>query len=197
MEKFYGENDEPLYDRTVWIAGHDSDEFAIDIAQYRCFTDILQNYTNYPGLNIPWTFFGHSQYFLSPSPLYKLVTETYTEREPSNQPDNNGKVFNRLNRIINWKTGHTADFWREFAINEFYENNLNYDFVNPPVPTFRLHHYFTKSVEHLLKKWLRGLPMVDGNRPVNEIFEYIEGFATKWTTKVRSENLFEIAYWLI
>jgi hypothetical protein len=65
--------------------------------------------------------------------------------------------------------------------------NYFFNASDPQLPRYRLHHYLTKSVEHLVKKWVRGT--ADGvdaygrpaQRPVTEIVEWTKRFASDWT----------------
>lgn len=181
--------------RQVWVSGFDSDEFPVD-THYRCYSDILANYSSQNGLMMPWVRFGHNQKFLSPEPG-KLVTEAYTERRPDCKPNFFGKAFNRVSKILTMDNSHAAKFSDgQFAVTEFYKPSnwvdgpMDFNFVDPPVPSLRLHHYLTKSVEHLIKKWVRGLADYQNDRfgrpeqrSVNEIVAWLEGFATDWTVK--------------
>jgi hypothetical protein len=170
--------------RQVWVTGFDSDEFPID-THHQCFSDILLNYSSHNGLMLPWARFGHSQKFLANSDNL-LVTETFTERRPDCKPDFFGKAFSRVSQIHSMDNGHVAVFHDgQLAVTEFYRQcdwhngPMDFNFIDPPVPRFRLHHYLTKSVEHLVKKWVRGMADYHGDkwgRPEQR-------YATDWTVR--------------
>lgn len=189
-------------ERVVWMNGFDSDEFPVDSPHNECFNHILANYSAYNGLMLPWARFGHSQHFLTPEDL--LVTEAYTQRRPDCLPHGFGKAFNRVYFINSMTNGHVAVFRnKKLAVTEFlnysdWYDGPNYDFVHDPVPRYRLHHYVTKSVEHLIKKWVRGVADDTDKqsssgvtsrakqRPISEIVEWTRRFARDWTVKDES-----------
>jgi len=188
-------------DRPVWMAGFDSDEFAI-ATDDKCYLDILQQYANYNGLMIPWLCFGHSNKFLTPRD--QLVTEAYTHRMWGGGGFD--KAFNRVFSIKKMTNSHVAIFRDgKFASDEFfkltnYEKAPEYNFteeVGRVMPKYRLHHYMTKSVEHLVKKWSRGVADRRDEwgralkRPLEEIIGWFSGYATVWN--VQDENALPLA----
>ena len=136
----------PQYKRQVWVAGFDSDEFALDFPRYQCFSDILSNYTAYNGLMLPWARFGHNQVFTDTTKAYtdkdkKLVTESYMERRPDCKPHFFGKAFNRVSRIDTMDNGHVAVFaGKVLAVNE------TVPVYAPPTPSHPSHHPLYPSI---------------------------------------------------
>ena len=146
---------------------------------------------------LPWMFFGHGDRFLAPE-MGELVTESFTEREADSKPQNMGKGFNKLSAIKTMGNSHLATFLDgKYAVTEFFQPAnwedagpaMDFDFVHdlPHPPRLRLHHYLTKSIEQLIKKWLRGMadaPVSDFHRPTrrgaSEISSWIEHYATNW-----------------
>ena len=189
-------------DRVVWLSAFDSDEFALSM-DGACMIDELAKYNEYNGLMIPWFCMGHSQHFLTPKD--KLVTEAYTHRMPG--VGGLDKAFNRFYCIDRLPNSHVATFKnKKMAVDEFYEYS-NYEQVgkypakhfkdelfeiNATYPKYRLYHYMTKSVEHLVKKWNRGMADYKDQwgrsmkRPLDIIVGWLKGFATEWSSEDKS-----------
>ena len=157
-------------DRPVWVAGFDDDELAIDI-QGGCVIDQLGKYGGANGLIIPWIVFGHSNHFLTPK--NQLNIESYSESMGDyNRIGGMGKGFNRVYFIKSMKNSHIANFINnhgpinEYALEANFNNvgfqyaiseedfNLHYKDIKPRL---YLAHYMTKSIEHLVKKYVRGM----------------------------------------
>ena len=187
-------------DRIVWLSGFDSDEFALS-TDGACLVNELEKFGDVNGLMIPWFCVGHSQHFLSPR--NKLVTETYTQRMTG--AGGLDKAFMRFYFIDHLSNSHVGTFKnRKPAVDEnfqlmdyhrngkyparqFYDNAKEIENrINSTYPKYRLYHYMTKSVEHLVKKWSRGqADHIDewgrsAKRPLVQIVEWLKGFATEW-----------------
>lgn len=189
-------------DRVVWLSAFDSDEFALSM-DGACMIDELGRYDNYNGLMIPWFCMGHSQHFLTPKDT--LVTEAYTHRMPG--VGGLDKAFNRFYCIDHLPNSHAAVFKnKQMAVDEFF-NYSNYEQVgkyparhfkdqlseiNATFPKYRLYHYMTKSVEHLVKKWSRGMADYQDQwgrsmkRPLDIIIGWLKGFAMEWKSEDQS-----------
>jgi hypothetical protein len=181
-------------DRPVWVAGFDSDEFAYD-SHGACIVDVLQNYSGANGLMLPWLSFGHSGVFLTPE--NELVTELYTRRMPL--AGDMGKAFNRVYHIRKMTNSHVAKFKDgKLAVDEFYNlvdyadvHGYNYSMFKEGLvhPRLRLNHYLTKSVEHLVKKWVRGVADFRdwwgkaAPRELAQVKYWLSSFVTDWVTE--------------
>lgn len=176
-------------DRVVWLAGFDSDEFPIDM-RGNCLIDALPKYDNVNGLALPWFHFGPSGHFLTPN---TLVTESYTTRLMFTGPLS--KVINRVYFIKKITNSHSAVFKNgDESVDEYFQKHTWRDYnitleskvamyQDKPIqyPHFRLYHFLTKSMEHLIKKWIRGVAdQHEGNRskrrPLSDILEWVNDF---------------------
>ena len=117
------------------------------------------------------------------------------------------KAFNRFYCIDRLLNSHVALFKnRKMAVDEFYDYS-NYEEVgeypakhfkdekgeiNGTYPKYRLYHYMTKSVEHLVKKWSRGMADYKDQwgrsqkRPLETIIGWLKGFASDWDIEDKS-----------
>ena len=175
-------------DRPVWMAGFDTDDFLLD-TQSECFIDVLKNYSAYNGLMLPWFRFGMSDHFLIPE--NKLVSEAFTLRKLG--ASGLDKAVNRVFFIKSMTNSHAALFSNnKLAVNETFspidwQHAKGYNLTSDNrVPRYRLHHYQTKSVEHLVKKWIRGVADQKDTygrakqRPLADIIGWFKGFAEEW-----------------
>jgi hypothetical protein len=195
--------------RPVWVHAFDSDEFTVDTS-HGCAVDYLANnfssVPDYNGLMMPWMCFGHSGQFLSPE--NQLVTEAYTNRMGEHiigaRPPCTrikcpcmGKAFNRVSRIHRLTNSHVAQFKHNGkTVSEYYEPVESFyarpEYNKTHQPRLRLHHYMTKSVEHLMKKFLRGVADAQDEwgkappRELSQIYEWLHGFTYDWLTEDRS-----------
>lgn len=153
-------------------------------------------------------------------------TEAYRHRRPNCLPRGYGKAFHRVYFIKLIENGHAAVYKNgRLAVTEFNQqvamhNGPNYLFNSSDIrltrrrlafteetpkdalpvlglPRYRLHHYLTKSIEHLMKKWVRGRATSMDHwgrptqRPIAEIVEWASRYAQDWN--VYDDNMLKNA----
>lgn len=195
--------------RVVWVAGFDADEFPIDISG-KCLIDALPKYDSSNGLALPWFHFGPSGHMSTPSD--SLCTTTYFNR--LTLPGKLNKGINRVYYISKMVSSHSAVFkdrkpyvdelliprdvrepFREAVPGTLLEVNASsllfpvekhYKNFNVMYPRYRLYHYLTKSYEHMMKKWIRGVAdQSEGNRSKRRPLSDIIG----WTDSLNNREL--------
>ena len=148
--------------RPVWIAGFDGDEFSID-SSHKCLIDALPKYETMNGLLLPWFVVGPSGRFLTPNNL--LVTESYNSRRT--HVGGLDKVISRISAVSSMLTSHGATYVnKKGCVDEYFKETHHRTFKTRHIlmsetahnesewPKFRLYHFLTKSIEHLMKKWV-------------------------------------------
>ena len=168
-----------------------------------CVIDQLGKYGGATGLMLPWKVIGHSNHFLTPK--NQLNIEAYTESMGDyNRIGGMGKGFNRVYFIETMKNSHSAQFIKKKPpINEYgiasdwnnvqgvmteEEYTQHYADIKPRL--FLL-HFMTKSIEHLVKKYIRGMADYKDRfgrplrRDIYTIMEWAKEFAVNpaWKTK--------------
>jgi hypothetical protein len=155
-----------------WMAFLNADEF-IAMRPGLDLSIFLTNYEKYGGLALSWKVFGTGGRNVRPPPL-SLVTQTYTRSDRWNR---HVKALARP-RVIEWflnshfpmyaepKQFYSVDT-RERRVSEAF--NMHTDGI---YESLWVQHYFSKSLEESLYKWVRGNKGSDGtaNRLLAHLF---------------------------
>lgn len=161
----YIDHNNQASNRVVWLAGFDTDEFPIvEDNNHSCMSDILWHYESFNGLMLPWYNFGHSFQYLVPS---ELVTLSYFNR---GYISGWGKSISRVYWIRRMWNGHMPVFKNGITVNETFTPHDQVYYTEACVledeslakgacvihPTAKLYHYQHKSIQSLIKKYIRG-----------------------------------------
>jgi len=184
---------------------------AIDI-QGGCIIDQLGKYSGAVGLVMPWVVFGHNNHFLTPKKQLNIESYTESTNGYSRLGGQMGKGFNRVYFINQMKNSHMAEFIRnQQPINE-YGISSNFNKVGGDIteedynqhyagikPRLFLAHFMTKSIEHLVKKYIRGKADAKDRfgrperRDLYTIMEWAKEFSLNQNWKVKDEHFLEYA----
>lgn len=130
-----------------WIACIDADEFLYSPTG-KPLPEVLEDYTDFPGVVASWMYFGSSGHEKRPT---GLIMEAFTKCE--GKPDAHFKSIVQPKRVA--KMGNTH-FWYyhgwQQAVDENKRNVFGGNSVHPSFNILRINHYFCKSREDYMIK---------------------------------------------
>lgn len=169
------ENYKNQYD---WVAFIDLDEFIV-IDNGVNLKDFLNDYNEYTGIFLFWKIFTASGHINNPkTPLLDTYTDVYPLPLPSFLMNHAYKSFVNLNKVKKMKDHHTV----LDGVNVNKKMN-NYHILYEKA---WINHYFTRSWEEWVYRFIKRGHICNGNRKMNEFF-----IINKDMQSIESELIFD------
>ncbi len=151
-------------ERARWIACIDPDEF-LNPQEGDSVVDLLRDFEVHPALAVHWVMFGPSGHVLRPD---SLVLDAYTACAAGGS--HRVKVIVDPRRTRRFLSPHHAEYVAgEPAVNEQGVPVPGGEASPPTVARIRINHYFTRSVEDFLEKYVANDGQKTGHKGLAEL----------------------------
>ena len=167
-------------DHFRWMAFLDVDEF-LNPQHTDSVVELLQEYEDYPALAVHWVLFSTSGHLLRPG---LLTTAAYTRCAAKGS--HRVKVIVDPQRTVKLLSPHHARYvGGALAVNELREAVTHGAAEPPTVSRIRINHYFTRSVEDFVHKFIGNEGYKTGHKGLTELIKAEREYATDIDTSIQ------------
>jgi hypothetical protein len=171
---------EQYRDRARWIAFLDLDEF-LNPLEAGSLLELMEDYASHPALAVHWVMFSSSGHVLQPE---SLVTEAYTACDAKGS--HRIKVIVDPRRTVRFLSPHHAEYADgALAVNELGDPVANDEAHPPTVSRVQVNHYYTRSVEEFLRKYLRNQGYKSGHKNLGELVKAERDYSADADTSIQ------------